>query len=246
MMLYRCFDKPELLHVVINLGVAVSPIDMIEEREVITTHMATPNFWKQFQNRKRKSISLNGIGSSELASKNGTPRHRFIKPEPVLYTELLVGGFSVKLPPNMVPYTTQRTMMAKILTSLKNKLNALIESPTGSGKTLGLLSATCAWLVRYKEDRERSKAECRACNGHASVSLESVPPGHENTVGSWLASSSDSLKLSAKTSTDLPLINKPLLTCRYLVLPLSPSPPPPPNPRNPSTLRLYYSRNTKD
>lgn len=57
-----------------------------------------------------------------------------MKPEPVIYSELLVGGLVVKLPPGLTPYTTQRTMMAKILMSLKNKLNALIESPTGSGK----------------------------------------------------------------------------------------------------------------
>ncbi|MCP9258176.1 BMA-DOG-1 [Dirofilaria immitis] len=85
------------------------------------------------------------------------------------YTNLLICGYEIKLPPNIQPYATQRTMIAKILTTLKNKLNALIESPTGSGKTLGLLSASCAWLERYKKERTQSRNECRACrNGGSS------------------------------------------------------------------------------
>uniref|UniRef100_A0A1I8EUP1 Helicase ATP-binding domain-containing protein n=1 Tax=Wuchereria bancrofti TaxID=6293 RepID=A0A1I8EUP1_WUCBA len=88
------------------------------------------------------------------------------------YTDLLICGYIIKLPPNIQPYATQRTMIAKILISLKNKLNALIESPTGSGKTLGLLSASCGWLERYKKERTQSRDECKAChngsgNGHS-------------------------------------------------------------------------------
>uniref|UniRef100_A0A914R2L1 Uncharacterized protein n=1 Tax=Parascaris equorum TaxID=6256 RepID=A0A914R2L1_PAREQ len=64
--------------------------------------------------------------------RTGIERRGFTKPESMIYSELLVGGLVVKLPSGLTPYTTQRTMMAKILTSLKNKLNALIESPTGS------------------------------------------------------------------------------------------------------------------
>lgn len=50
------------------------------------------------------------------------------------YGNLLICGYNVRLPPKIEPYQTQRTMIAKILFTLKNKLNVLVESPTGSGK----------------------------------------------------------------------------------------------------------------
>lgn len=63
----------------------------------------------------------------------GAPKRAVREMNVISYTELLICGYMVRLPPNIQPYATQRTMIAKILTSLKNKLNALIESPTGSG-----------------------------------------------------------------------------------------------------------------
>ena len=43
------------------------------------------------------------------------------------------------------PYQAQNQMMSKIIKSLNNKQNALLESPTGSGKTIALLCSTLAW-----------------------------------------------------------------------------------------------------
>lgn len=39
-----------------------------------------------------------------------------------------------------------------------------------AGKTLGLLSASCAWLERYREERSRSRDECKACRGQLLIS----------------------------------------------------------------------------
>ncbi|VDK73402.1 unnamed protein product [Litomosoides sigmodontis] len=131
---------------------------------------------KYLNNRKRRSgddrLSTNDqkcvtslSGNERLPSEKHSIKMNY---QSVDYTDLLICGYTVKLPPNIQPYATQRTMIAKILTTLKNKLNALIESPTGSGKTLGLLSSSCAWLEKYKSERTQSRDECKACRGDAS------------------------------------------------------------------------------
>ena len=47
-----------------------------------------------------------------------------------------IAGVPVKFPHKAYP--SQVAMMAKIIQSLKNAQNALLESPTGSGKSLGM------------------------------------------------------------------------------------------------------------
>jgi len=44
------------------------------------------------------------------------------------------------------PYQCQIDFMTKVVRALKNGENALLESPTGTGKTLSLLCASLAWL----------------------------------------------------------------------------------------------------
>ncbi|KAJ5078619.1 regulator of telomere elongation helicase 1 [Anaeramoeba ignava] len=48
------------------------------------------------------------------------------------------------------PYPTQLAYMGKVIKALQNSENALLESPTGTGKTLCLLCATLAWRQQYK------------------------------------------------------------------------------------------------
>jgi len=42
-------------------------------------------------------------------------------------------------------------MMDKIIRGLKLKQNCLLESPTGSGKSLSLLTASIGWRINEKE-----------------------------------------------------------------------------------------------
>lgn len=47
------------------------------------------------------------------------------------------------------PYPAQVTYMEKVIQALQSRSNALLESPTGTGKTLSLLCSTLAWQQTY-------------------------------------------------------------------------------------------------
>ena len=44
------------------------------------------------------------------------------------------------------PYSVQSAYITKVIDALNDNSNALLESPTGTGKTLCLLTASLAWL----------------------------------------------------------------------------------------------------
>jgi regulator of telomere elongation helicase 1 len=54
------------------------------------------------------------------------------------------------------PYQCQKDFMGKVIRALKNGENALLESPTGTGKTLSLLCATLAWLKHERESVDKN------------------------------------------------------------------------------------------
>lgn len=58
-------------------------------------------------------------------------------------TTLQLNGVNVHFP--FQPYPCQEAYMRKVMESLFRAENALLESPTGTGKTLCLLCATLAW-----------------------------------------------------------------------------------------------------
>jgi Fanconi anemia group J protein len=62
-----------------------------------------------------------------------------------------LGGLDVDFP--YKPYGIQRAMMARIIVAYTNKQHCLIESPTGTGKSLSLICSSLAWQQRSKTDQ---------------------------------------------------------------------------------------------
>lgn len=61
-----------------------------------------------------------------------------------------IRGIPVKFP--YEPYSIQKDYMEKVIECLQNETNGILESPTGTGKTLSLLCSSLAWLERKKLD----------------------------------------------------------------------------------------------
>lgn len=61
-----------------------------------------------------------------------------------------INGIKVKFP--FKPYPSQIGMMDRVIRALDgNKLHALLESPTGSGKTMALLCGVLSWMEEQKK-----------------------------------------------------------------------------------------------
>lgn len=62
--------------------------------------------------------------------------------------EVMILGIPVSFP--FEPYDVQKAYMEGVIQSLQNNTNAILESPTGTGKTLSLLCSSLAWLLVKK------------------------------------------------------------------------------------------------
>lgn len=66
----------------------------------------------------------------------------------LIMTEYNISGTTVHFP--FEPYQLQRDYMAKVIECLNNSTHGVLESPTGTGKTLSLLCSTLGWITQKK------------------------------------------------------------------------------------------------
>lgn len=64
--------------------------------------------------------------------------------------ESIIAGIPVNFP--FEPYEVQRVYMEKVIMCLRDSTNGVLESPTGTGKTLSLLCSSLAWLLSKKRE----------------------------------------------------------------------------------------------
>lgn len=72
-----------------------------------------------------------------------------------------ISGIKVCFP--YKPYDLQKLYMKKVIEALETRQNAILESPTGTGKTLCLLCAILSWrkTMIYPKDKNKVKQDCK-------------------------------------------------------------------------------------
>uniref|UniRef100_A0A0N5C376 DNA helicase n=1 Tax=Strongyloides papillosus TaxID=174720 RepID=A0A0N5C376_STREA len=78
---------------------------------------------------------------------------------------IVISGVNVAFPGSFDPYPSQSDIMKKNIFSFDESKNVLIESPTGSGKTMALLSSAIGWLKHYKDEIRMSERNCKKHGG---------------------------------------------------------------------------------
>ena len=87
-------------------------------------------------------------------------------------------------------YPCQLEYMGKVIQALQNRQNALLESPTGTGKTLCLLCASLAWresLKKVAAEKAQQLKENRKEDGGTVQALKVGCVSQESVEGHiWL------------------------------------------------------------
>ena len=92
---------------------------------------------------------IEDIGKTNL-NKNGKNKHYLITPiedneeEYIKQNDIYYNNINIKFP--FEPYNEQIKYIQSIIDTLKNKEKTALESPTGTGKTLSLLTASLSFL----------------------------------------------------------------------------------------------------
>ncbi|XP_023015854.2 regulator of telomere elongation helicase 1 homolog [Leptinotarsa decemlineata] len=107
-------------------------------------------------------------------------------------TTVTLRGVPITFP--FEPYDIQKEYMEKVLECLQNQTNGVLESPTGTGKTLSLLCSTLAWL-QLKKDQLR-------------VQRQMVGNLNENefTAEFWKAKDLTEKQMNSRSMSGLPTI----------------------------------------
>ncbi|CAM9111560.1 unnamed protein product [Discosporangium mesarthrocarpum] len=97
-----------------------------------------------------------------------------------------IQGFCVSFPKGKKPFPSQFAVMSKMLLGLRQGKNCLLESPTGTGKTLALLCSALAWQrqqrLNGREQEEKEKEVSTSLQEKLGNILE-APVDHRRCPG---------------------------------------------------------------
>lgn len=135
-------------------------------------------------------------------------------------TTVELNGVTIHFP--FRPYKCQEEYMTKVLTALSRCENALLESPTGTGKTLCLLCSTLAWQ-RSQHSKLMDKDYCQQGSQTVAAALDSQDGGSVSGTdlnGSGAPPSSKSNRVptiiyASRTHSQLSQVVRELRNTRY-------------------------------
>lgn len=110
-----------------------------------------------------------------------------------------IRGVDVQFP--FKPYACQLSYMESVITALQTSKNALLESPTGTGKTLCLLCATLSW-----RESLRGELVARAAKAEEEQRKVDSMPLEEVSMAQRLRADLQHLAAEKATTTQLPTI----------------------------------------
>ncbi len=146
--------------------------------------------------------------------------------------ELTIRGVSVTFP--VTPYPQQFALIDACLKAMMNKSNALVEAPTGTGKSLALLAAALSFQRREKELLASAAA--------AEREKEHAKPEPESVVVAVAAA----VEESSSSDNDFKRVLKKGKMMRSVSVTPSPVVPSPPSPKKklPKVPRIYIASRT--
>ena len=106
--------------------------------------------------------------------------------------KFVLRGVEVDFP--FEPYASQRNYMEKVIEALQTGENALLESPTGTGKTLALLCSTLAWRSNHNAAVDNTGGF-----GHVNLEYETSSSRHSGSI--YAPSTADNPQMMGDTSS---------------------------------------------
>jgi regulator of telomere elongation helicase 1 len=162
---------------------------------------------KQTKNQRRQDELNQETETSSTATKVSSNKATSSSP-----TTVELRGIQVHFP--FQPYPCQKAYMTKVIEALHHSENALLESPTGTGKTLCLLCSTLAWQQEQARLISESKQAGLSLVGGASVASQNATDSvaNGNSVG---LNKLPTIIYASRTHSQLSQVVKELRFTRY-------------------------------
>lgn len=138
--------------------------------------------------------------------------------------ELRIASVPVRFPLGKKPFPTQLALMAKMLSALRQGENALLESPTGTGKALAMLCGVMSWQqYDNAEAWKRFNAEVAEIEAQMRNSEDAELGGDQQSVPSKVRKSGEGACSCARTTTPIKLEISPTKQSKYFGVKSEPS-----------------------
>ncbi|KAG7673937.1 hypothetical protein Ndes2526B_g02593 [Nannochloris sp. 'desiccata'] len=112
-------------------------------------------------------------------------------------------------------YPCQLDYMSSVIQALQEKKNALLESPTGTGKTLCLLCASLAWRIALQKQAEAAPDIVREAEPHASILVQGLKEAYADLKAERSTQGLPTIIYSSRTHSQLKQVMKELSTTNY-------------------------------